>query len=257
VYRLPTEAEWEYAGRGGAAYSKPFHFGDSLSSTQANFNGNYPYGGAKKNLDAVARERVAVQNLRDDIASGEASLAQEKKNILGLRAYAFAPGADDQVKSQLARSFDLYKVAEELLKSKRALLQAKEESLAAYGGAKKNFDAVAREREAVKGLREYIALLPWLPSRSRRRRGDSVSFSLFYHLPPSPRAASRKGAIITVMQGVTVGRIVQASGCLVTDYPNAPSRLLVCPIRCLSWGAETERSIRMQLPRFRAPLQRQ
>jgi uncharacterized protein (TIGR02996 family) len=40
TYRLPTEAEWEYACRAGVC-SSPFHFGASLSTEQANFDGCY------------------------------------------------------------------------------------------------------------------------------------------------------------------------------------------------------------------------
>jgi uncharacterized protein (TIGR02996 family) len=47
LYVLPSEAQWECACRSGAPSSSPFHFGASLSSTQANFDGNFPYGAAE------------------------------------------------------------------------------------------------------------------------------------------------------------------------------------------------------------------
>ncbi|MGZ0708390.1 SUMF1/EgtB/PvdO family nonheme iron enzyme [Coraliomargarita sp. W4R53] len=68
VYRLPSEAEWEYAARAGTA--SPFHLGDEADASMGHFRGVYP--------------RDRQDGLRSPVGYGTATVGRYQANAYGL-----------------------------------------------------------------------------------------------------------------------------------------------------------------------------
>lgn len=93
----------------------------------------------KRNIAEIAQADVDVKDLSDEIAATKSNLDKEKASMLSLRdrlrddlrlAGGSTPSADD-LKGDLARRFDSYKLASKVLENKEATLAAKRKSLEA------------------------------------------------------------------------------------------------------------------------------
>jgi formylglycine-generating enzyme required for sulfatase activity len=91
--RLPTEAEWEYACRAGT--TTPFHFGNTISTDEANYEGTMTYAGGQKGV--FRRKTTPVGSFPPNtwgLYDMDANVRQWCQDWYGGSYYGQSPSAD-------------------------------------------------------------------------------------------------------------------------------------------------------------------
>lgn len=83
TYRLPSEAEWEYAARAGT--ETPFSLGETITPSQVNYDGNHVYGGGRKGKNRARTVPVG------SLPSNGWGLHEVHANVLEWRQDAHGP----------------------------------------------------------------------------------------------------------------------------------------------------------------------
>jgi formylglycine-generating enzyme required for sulfatase activity len=116
VYRLPMTAEWEYACRGGATTedecSHRFYFDkptNDLSSKEANFNGQVPYGAAKEGRCLARTTKVG------SYPPNQLGLYDMHGNVFEWCEDLFFPGTNDYENVRVLKGGDWHQFGHEQL----------------------------------------------------------------------------------------------------------------------------------------------